>query len=45
MDVSALDPNFDQTEEAAQFFTVFAEALTVSDTTLAIPARPNLSGL
>jgi hypothetical protein len=64
MDVNALDPRFDQIEEAAQFFTVFADAvsrrndsseldwtferawaLTVSDATLVIPARPNLSGL
>jgi hypothetical protein len=28
MDVNALDPHFDQTEEAAQFFTVFADAVS-----------------
>ena len=28
MDVSALNPHFDQTEEAAQFFTVFADAMS-----------------
>ena len=28
MDVKALDPHFDQTEEAAQFFTVFADAVS-----------------
>jgi hypothetical protein len=27
MNVNALDPHFDQTEEAAQFFTVFADAV------------------
>ena len=28
MDVKALDPHFDQTEEAAPFLTVFAEAVS-----------------
>ena len=28
MDVNALDPHFDQSEEAAQFFTVFADAVS-----------------
>ena len=28
MNVNALDPHFDQTEEAAQFFTVFADAVS-----------------